>query len=115
LGGAAALVYPTVLVILSMSAGFRAGGDYTDLATSFLGAILFLVAAPTGWLFAIDFIDAGRFTVIASAVVTSIPLWWMLGVWLARASDHWTEWTVRYLGVCLAWTVAQLLLLAVFG
>jgi hypothetical protein len=72
-GGTLALLYPLVLIALGVSVGFRGSNDVDGLATAILGAILFLVAAPTTWVFAIDFIEASRFTVITAGALTSLP------------------------------------------
>lgn len=117
--GIAALTYPTLLVVVALGVDFRAVGDGADIATAVLATILFLVAAPTAWLFAIDFIEAGRFTVVFVGVVTSFPIWYLIGSKLATAVAHWVEWIAAYLKVCVVWTVVWILVLqvlsAVFG
>jgi len=110
-GGVAALSYPTALVVAAVSVDFRAVGDGSDIATALLATVLFVIAAPTAWIFAIDFIQADQFTVIFVGVITSFPLWYLLGVKLARAAAHWTEWITAYLKVSLVWTVLWILVL----
>jgi len=110
--GLAALVFPTLLVLLGLGVGFREGGGVTDLATGFLAALLFLVAAPTAWIFSFDFIEVTRFTVIVVGVLTSFPLWYLLGSGLAESSPTWPAWIRRYLAVSLTWTVTVLVVLA---
>lgn len=110
-GGLGALSFPLVLIVLAIGAGFGSGGDMTDPATSFLGALLFVVAAPTSWLFAIPFIDADRLTVVLASGVTSLALWGLLGRRLAARSDHWPAWVSRYLTYCGAWIVLNIVLI----
>jgi hypothetical protein len=108
--GLAALIYPTVLVIAALGVDFRAVGDGSDIATAVLATFMFLVAAPTAWLFAIDFIEAGRFTVVFVGVITSFPIWFLLGAKLAQAASHWGEWIGAYLKICVVWTVLWIIL-----
>lgn len=114
-GGIGAMIFPLVLVVVALRADFTAVGGPGQMATAVLGTILFVIAAPTSWLFAIDFIEAGRFTVVAVSVLTSFPLWYLLGVRLARSSNQWSVWVARYLGTCAAWTVIVLVVLELFG
>ncbi len=81
-----ALSFPLVLMALAIGVGFRQGGGVAEFGASFAAAVMFLVAAPTAWVFAIDFIEAGRFTVMLIGAVTSLPLWALAGVGLARIS-----------------------------
>ena len=112
-GGLAGLTYPAILVVMALGVGFRRGGDMNDIAASFLSALLFLVACPTSWIFAFDFIEVTRFTVIAAGVLTSFPLWYALSAALAERADFWGEWLRWYVTVCLIWTVATILVMAV--
>ena len=115
LAGLAALVYPVILVGLAIDAGFRRGGDLADLAASFLGTLLFLTAAPTAWIFSIDFIDVERFTVIVAGVLSSFPLWWLLGARLSEGAAGWPAWLVRYLAAAFTWSAFHLVVFAVLG
>ena len=72
-----------------------------------------MIAAPTAWIFAIDFIEAGRFTVILASVVTSFPVWYLIGVKLANAASHWPMWISAYLKICVIWVVFWILLLQI--
>ena len=108
-GGILALTYPAILVIVALSVGFRRGGDMTDFAATVAGTVLFLIAAPTAWVLAFPFIDVTRFTVLVFGMVTSAPIWYVLGVWLARRSVDWLSWMRRYATTCLAWTAANLI------
>lgn len=110
LGGIAGLVYPSVLVALAVGVEFSAQGGLRGFGTAFTGALLFVIAAPTSWLFAIDFIEAGKFTVIAFGVATSFPLWFLVGAGLASGSRTWVEWAGRYVMVAAIWSVLTLLL-----
>ena len=112
-GGAAGLVYPLALMALALTGGFRSGGDLADPATSILAAFIFLIAAPTAWVFAIDFIEADRFTVLFVGAMTSLPIWWLLGARIALVVDDWRHWISRYLWISIGWTVFALLAIVV--
>jgi hypothetical protein len=110
-----ALGYPTLLVGVSLSVGFRRAGELTDLAASFLAALLFLVAAPTSWVFAFPFIEVTRFTILFVGVLTSFPLWYAAGAALADASATWPVWLRRYLVIAVGWTAFTILALGVIA
>lgn len=114
-GGLGATVYPLALVVLGLSVGFRQGGGPTDLAASFLGALLFLIAAPTAWIFAFPFIEVSRFTVILVGSATSIPLWFLLGRSIALRSESWGVWLRRYATFAVVWTVFTFLVFALLA
>lgn len=114
-GGIAGLVYPVMLVALALDVGFRHGGDMGEIATSFLGTILFLTAAPTAWIFAIDFIEVSRFTVLVAGVLSSFPLWWLLGTRLAEGASNWLVWLRRYTTAALIWTSLHLFVIGLLG
>lgn len=86
-----------------------------EIATSFLGTILFLTAAPTAWIFAIPFIEVSRFTVLLAGVLSSFPLWWLLGTRLAEGAANWLVWLRRYATAALVWTSIHLFAIAVLG
>lgn len=111
-GGVAGLSFPAVLVVISLSVGFRQAGGPTDVASSFLGALLFLVAVPTAWLFAFPFIEVTRFTVIAVGVLTSGPVWYLVGRAIANRSRTWGIWLRRYCATAVLWTAAMLVAFA---
>jgi hypothetical protein len=98
---------------MALSVGFRDGGDMADFAGSIAGTVLFLMVAPTSWVFAFPFIDVTRFTIILFGVVTSAPLWWLLGVAIARTAERWVEWTRRYVVASIAWMVANIVTIAI--
>lgn len=106
-----ALTYPLILIGLAIGVGFRQGGGIAEFGTSFAAAVMFLVAAPTAWVFAIEFIDAQRFTVLLVGAVTSLPLWGLAGIGLARVSRTWAQWTLRYIALCAAWTTLYVVLI----
>lgn len=106
-----ALTVPLVLMGLAIGVGFRQGGGEAEFGASFAAAVMFLVAAPTAWVFAIDFIEAGRFTVMLIGAVTSLPLWALAGIGLARVSTSWRQWTMRYLALCAAWLTLYVLVI----
>lgn len=109
-GGFLALSYPTVLVIAALSTGFSRGGDMTEFAATLAGAVMFLIAAPTAWVLSFSFIEVTRFTVLVFGIVTSAPLWYIVGVSLARSADRWNVWMRRYAVACVCWTAANLVL-----
>ena len=110
-----ALAYPLALTALALSVGLREIGDMGDFAASVLATLLFLLAAPTGWIFTAEFIDAGRLLIVTSALATSLPLWYMAGSRLAYFSDNWAIWLKRYLVVCLVWSAANVVIVVVIG
>lgn len=115
LGGVAALSYPAVLVALALSTGFRSGGDYADLASSFLAALLLLIALPTAWIFSFDFVDPDRFTIVFVGAITSLPLWYMAGSAVAARTEHWRRWLSRYVLTCVGWTAFNLVTFVVIA
>lgn len=114
-GGLLALLYPLALIGLALGVGFRSSSDASELATAFLGAILFLVAAPTSWVFAIEFIEASRLTVFTVGALSSLPLWYLLGSRLALRAENWSTWLKRYAIFCGLWTVLTFVLIAVLA
>lgn len=112
LGGAFGLIFPTVIGIAALSVGFRDGGDMADFAGSMAAAVLLLIVAPTSWVLAFPFIDVTRFTVLLFGIGTSAPLWWLVGVAIARTSDRWVVWTRRYIVVSIVWMVANIVAIA---
>lgn len=114
-GGLVAFAYPLVLVAGALGVGLDRTGDMADLAASVLAVGLFLIAAPTAWVFTADFIEAGRLLVVTSALLTSLPLWYMLGSRLAFAAKGWMTWLRNYIIVCIVWSVCNVLLFIVIG
>ncbi len=62
-------------------------------------------------MFAIEFIEASRLTVMTVGAVTSLPLWYLLGSRLALRAENWLTWTKRYLIFCGLWTVMVMVLI----
>jgi hypothetical protein len=58
------------------------------------------------------FIDVTRFTVIVFGIVTSAPLWWLLGVAIARSSETWLAWVRGYATFAVGWLVVNIIALA---
>ncbi|MEA2002553.1 MAG: hypothetical protein U9N84_11830 [Actinomycetota bacterium] len=114
-GGIAAFAFPLALTALALSVGFRRAGDMSDLAASLLATMLFLMAAPTAWIFTVDFIEAGRLLVITSALATSLPLWFLAGSRLAYFENHWSGWLRRYVVLCVVWSVFNVVLMVIVG
>ncbi len=111
--GLLALTFPLVLIGLALGVGFRQGGGVAEFGASFAAALMFLVAAPTAWVFAIDFIEAERFTVMLVGALTSLPLWALAGAGLARFSDTWRRWSIRYFAMCATWVALYVLVVGV--
>lgn len=112
-GGILALAYPAALVAVALAVGFRRGGDMGEFAATVVGTLLFLIAAPTAWVLSFDFIDVTRFTVLVFGTLTSLPLWYVLGVAIARGCEQWLPWVRRYLTLCVAWTALNVLVIGV--
>ena len=102
------MTFPVFLVGLAIQTGFGDGGDVSDLHTSFLGALLLLIAEPTAWLFSFDFVEAGRFTILFVGALTSFPLWYMTGSALAARRERWRSWVQSYSVGCIGWTALNL-------
>lgn len=85
----------------------------TDPATPVVAGLLFLLAAPTTWLFALA--ELAPVVTVALGVVTSFPLWFVLGSRLADASWSWGQWWRRYVAWAIGWAVAAMVLLAVLA
>ena len=109
------MVLPTVLVVVALGVGFGEGGDMSDVASSILASLVFVLAAPTAWVFAIDFIEAERFTVVFVSILTSFPVWYLLGSAMAGLSDTWSEWLRRYLTFTTIWITANVILIVLIA
>ncbi len=114
-GGILAFAYPLILVAGALSVGFSRTGDMADLAASVLAVGLFLIAAPTAWVFTADFIVAGRLLIVTSALVTSLPLWYLVGSRLAFAANGWLAWLRHYIIICIVWSVINVLVFVLIG
>jgi hypothetical protein len=108
-GGFVALTYPTILVAIALSVGFRRGGDMGEFAATLAATLLFLIAAPTAWILSFPFIEVTRFTVVVFGVATALPLWYLLGVAMARRAEVWPLWLRSYAIVCVGWTAVNLI------
>lgn len=84
-----------------------------DFAASIAAAVLFVVAAPTAWVLAFSFIEMSRFGVLAFGVLTSFPLWFIVGRLLAARSEQWIHWFRTYAMLCVVWTAANLVLFGI--
>ena len=115
MGGILALAFPLALTTLALSVGLRRLGDMTDLAASLLATMLFLVAAPTAWIFTVEFIEAGRLLVVTSALATSLPIWFFAGSRLAYYADSWGVWARRYVVLCVVWSSLNVVLIVIIG
>ena len=108
-----ALSYPVVTVAMALAVGPREAGDLQDVASSFIAALMLVIALPTTWFLSFDFIEVSRTTVVIFGAVTSLPLWYVFGTALAVRSETWVRWFRRYTTVALLWTLANLAVLAV--
>jgi hypothetical protein len=113
--GVLALTYPLILIALTIGVGFRQGGGEAEFGASFAASVMFLVAAPTAWILAIDFIEAERFTILLFGAATSLPLWAIVGSLLASLSTSWRQWIVRYIAMCAVWTTLYVVAIGVIA
>jgi len=114
-GGFVALAYPLALTALALSVGFRQVGDMTDVAASLLATMQLLIAAPTAWIFTVDFIEAGALLTVASALATSLPLWYLMGSRVADFAVGWADWFRRYVAICVVWSALNVAAIVVVG
>ena len=113
--GLLALAYPLLMVVMALAVGSREPGNLQDFAASFVAAVMLVIALPTTWFLSFDFIEVSRTTVVVFGLVTSLPLWYVLGTALAVRSENWGRWFRLYVTVAMAWTLGKMLLLAVVG
>jgi zinc transporter ZupT len=113
--GLLALAYPLLMVVMALAVGSREPGNLQDFAASFVAAVMLVIALPTTWFLSFDFIEVSRTTVVVFGLVTSLPLWYVLGTALAVRSENWGRWFRLYVTVAMAWTLGNMLLLAVVG
>jgi hypothetical protein len=112
-GGLTALLFPAALSVPVIRALAGGEGVFEDPTAPLLSGLLFLVAAPTVWLFAVFDLSPG--VTVALSAITSFPLWFAVGARLAGRARRWRDWWARYLTLALVWTVGYLLLLAAVG
>jgi hypothetical protein len=110
--GLLALSYPLVMVVMALAVGSRRPGDLQDFAASFVAALMFVIALPTTWFLSFDFIEVSRTTVVLFGLVTSLPLWYVVGTALAVRVETWGRWLQFYVTIAIAWTLANLVILA---
>jgi hypothetical protein len=115
MAGLVALGYPLLMVVLALGVGARQPGDLQDFAASFVAAVMLIIALPTTWFLSFDFIEVSRTTVVVFGLVTSLPLWYLVGTFLAVRSETWAHWVRNYITAAIAWTLLNLLILAVIG
>lgn len=82
----------------------------TDPATPLVAGLLFLLAVPTTWIFAV--LRLAPVVDVALGVITSFPLWFFLGTRLALVSWSWGQFWARYVAWAIGWAVAAMLGLA---
>jgi hypothetical protein len=83
----------------------------TDPSTPLVAGLLFLIALPTTWIFALLKLDA--VVAVVLGVVTSLPIWFYVGGRLAALSPSWGVFWRRYVLVAIGWAVLAIVLLAV--
>ncbi len=110
-GGLLALILPVLAGVPTVQAVLEGDRAVLDGATAPIASgVLFLVAAPTVWV--VGLFDLAPGVTVALAALTSLPLWFAAGVWIADRSRTWSRWWGRYLGLALTWAVGFLLLVA---
>ncbi len=113
--GLISLSYPILMMAMALAVGPREAGDLQDVASSFIAALMLVIALPTTWFLSFDFIEVSRTTVVIFGAVTSLPLWYVVGTALAVRSETWTRWLRRYATTALLWTLLNLAVLAVIA
>ena len=106
-----ALTWPLITVLLALGAMRGDVTGLTDPSTPLVAGLLFLLAVPTTWLFAISQLDA--VVAVVLGVVTSLPLWFFVGVRLAALSSSWGMWWRRYVAISITWAIVSIVVLAV--
>jgi len=112
-GGLYALSWPLVTVVLALGAMRDGVTGLTDPSTPLVAGLLFLLAVPTTWVFALA--KLAPVVTVVLGVVTSFPLWFLLGARLAEASWTWGQWWRRYAAWAIGWAVAAMIALAVIA
>jgi len=108
-GGLLAMVPPS-LVLFGSFIGMRGTvSGLTDPADSVVAGLLVFIAAPTTWLFAA--LRLSPEVAIVLGVITSLPLWFLLGQRIAESAWNWKQWAVRYATWLLGWLVVMVLAL----
>jgi hypothetical protein len=114
-GGVAATILPVASMGVILQAGFWETGGVQELATGILAEVMFLIVAPTTWIFSIEFIEVSRLTAITLGALTSLPLWFLLGVTIADRSSTWQGWLRRYATTYGIWLAVNFILFALIG
>jgi hypothetical protein len=109
-GGLFALSWPLITIALALGSMRGEVRGLTDPAAPLVAGLLFVLAAPTTWLFALA--RLAPVVTVVLGVVTSFPLWFLLGSRLAAASWTWGEWWRRYAAWAIGWAVVAMILLA---
>ncbi len=94
---------PFFLVLPALNAMAGSAEGLTDPAPPIVAGVSLLLATPTTWLFAL--LDLSPVLTVVLGIVTSFPLWFLLGSRLAETSIDWGEWGRRYIGWSVAWAV----------
>lgn len=108
--GLYALSWPLITVFLALGAMRGAITGLTDPATPLVAGLLFLLAVPTTWVFAL--LELAPVVSVTLGVITSFPLWFALGARIAVVSWSWGQWWARYAMWAIGWAVAAMVLLA---
>ena len=112
-GGLFALSWPLVTVAVALGSMRGTITGLTDPATPLFAGLLFLLAVPTTWVFALA--KLAPVATVVLGIVTGLPLWFLLGSRLAVVSRTWGDWWRRYLAWTIGWAVTAMILLAVIA
>lgn len=105
-----ALLLPVALSVPTVQALLAGEGVFDAPTAPLLSGVLFLVSAPTLWVWSLFDLSPG--VTVALSALTSFPLWFAVGAWLAGRARRWRDWWARYLTLALVWTLGFLLVLA---
>lgn len=101
---------PSLVLFVAFAAMRGTVSGLTDPADPVLAGLLVFLAAPTTWLFAA--LRLAPEVALVLGIVTSLPLWFLLGQRIADSSWNWRQWVVRYATWLLGWLVVMVMLLA---
>ncbi len=107
--GLFALIGPLFIIAVTLGSMDSGVAGLVDPSTSLLAGLMFLVALPSTWVFAV--LDIAPVFSVVLGCVSSLPLWFGMGSWLAAGSYDWAHWTRRYVAWSVGWAVTSLVLL----
>lgn len=103
------MVPPSLVLFVAFSAMRGTVSGLTDPADPVLAGLLVFIAAPTTWFFAA--LQLAPEVALVMGIVTSLPLWFLLGRQIAESSWDWRQWIMRYATWLLGWLVVMVLAL----